>query len=185
MRVISGIARGIKLKTIPQMTTRPTVDRVKENMFNIIQNNIPGAIVADLFSGSGSLCIESLSRGAKHAYFFDMNKDCISVIKDNLKACGFKEKYDLQNLNHQASIQYLKNNNIKLDIAFLDPPHRSGYGQEAILLIIDSNLLSNDGIIVVEHHPDETYEDEYNNLVKYKYKKYGNTALSFYKMDGE
>ena len=84
MRVISGLARGTKLKTIDEMTTRPTLDRVKESLFNILQNQIKNSVVLDLFAGSGALGIEALSRGAAKAYFCDTNRDAINVIKENL-----------------------------------------------------------------------------------------------------
>lgn len=185
MRVIAGSARGIKLKTIPEMTTRPTVDRVKENMFNIIQHDIPGAVVADFFSGSGSLCIESLSRGASFAYFADKNPKCVEIIKDNLSACSMKDNFKIMNMEYDKFASSLSKSGVQLDIIFLDPPHRSGFGQDSIELINKMQLLREDGIIVVEHHKDEAYNDKYEGLVKFKTKKYGITALSFYRHEGE
>ncbi|MBN2260980.1 MAG: 16S rRNA (guanine(966)-N(2))-methyltransferase RsmD [Clostridiales bacterium] len=180
MRVIAGTARGIKLNTIPEMTTRPTVDRVKENMFNIIQHDIYDSVVLDLFSGSGSLCIECLSRGAKKAYFIEKNPKCIAVIIENLGKTKLSDQAEIINNDFENFLLNAKRNEMKFDIIFLDPPHKKGMGLRAMEIIAENNLLNENGIIVVEHHPDEEYSEEYMNLEKYKYKKYGNTSLSFY-----
>ena len=185
MRVISGTARGIKLKTISEQTTRPTVDRVKENMFNIIQNGIYNSIVVDIFSGSGSLCIECLSRGAKKAYFIEKNPKCIPYIEENLYKTKLYEKATILNEDYEFFLKKAHRDNLKFDIIFLDPPHKKGMGQKSLQIIENNQLLSENGIIVVEHHPDEDYKDSIGYLIKYKYKKYGNTALSFYHIEEE
>jgi 16S rRNA (guanine(966)-N(2))-methyltransferase RsmD len=182
MRVISGSARGIKLDTIPEMTTRPTVDRVKENMFNIIQYEIDDAIVLDLFSGSGSLCIECLSRGARKAYFIERNPKCIPIIEGNLKRTRLEDLAVIENTNYEHFLAKSRFKDDKFDIIFLDPPHRMGMGFKAMELIDSYKLLADGGIIVVEHHSEEEYPDAEGTFEKYKYKKYGKTALSFYRI---
>lgn len=181
MRVIAGSARGIQLKTIPEFTTRPTVDRVKENMFNIIQHNVYGSIVLDLFSGSGGLCIESLSRGASKAFFIEKNPKCIPVINDNIEKTRLSDRAVVVNTDFEFFLTKAKRDGLIFDIIFLDPPHKKGLGIKALEIISKNNLLNDGGIIVVEHHPDEDYPDECYNFNKFKFKKYGNTTLSFYK----
>lgn len=185
MRVIAGSARGIKLKTIPEFTTRPTVDRVKENMFNIIQHSIYDSIVLDLFSGSGGLCIESLSRGASKAFFIEKNIKCIPIINDNIEKTGLSDRAVVVNTDFEFFLTKAKQNGLIFDIIFLDPPHKKGLGLKALEIISENSLLNEGGIIVVEHHPDEEYPDECGNFDKFKFKKYGNTTLTFYKLKGE
>ena len=183
MRVISGSARGIKLKTIEEWTTRPTVDRVKENLFNIIQHDIFNATVLDLFSGSGSLCIECLSRGAKKAYFVEKNPKCITIIEENLKKTHLSDNAVIRNTDYENYLSKIVIEGLKFDIIFLDPPHKKGMGCIALEKIQNNRILTDNGLIVVEHHPEEDYEDKIGVLIKYKFKKYGNTALSFYKYE--
>ncbi len=173
------------MNTISESTTRPTVDRVKENLFNIIQHKIYDKVVLDLFSGSGSLCIECLSRGAKKAYLIENNRNCIPVIEDNLERTKLKDRAVVRNDDFEYFLSKIRLEGIKFDIIFLDPPHKKGLGQKAILLIEKYQLLSDEGIIVVEHHPDEDYSDQYGEIYKSKFKKYGNTALSFYAIEEE
>ncbi len=180
MRVIAGKARGIPLVTIKERTTRPTIDRVKENLFNIIAFDIDNAIVCDFFSGSGSLCIEALSRGASFGYFFERNPKAIDCIKHNL----LKTKFDNAKIiegEYTIGVNYLVENNIKLDIIFLDPPHYSEHGENSINLIYNFKILKKSGIIIVEHNTKEKYLDNYFSFYRYKIKKYGNTTLSFYR----
>lgn len=185
MRVITGVARGIKLKTISGNSTRPTIDRVKENMFNIINSYVYDSVVVDLFSGSGSLCIECLSRGAKEAYFIEKNRECISIIEENLEKTKLSENALIFNMDFESFLAKIKYDDLKFDIIFLDPPHNKGLGIKAMNIIFDNGVLSNKGIIVVEHHSEEQYLDEVNDFYKFKFKKYGNTSLSFYKHKGE
>lgn len=180
MRVISGTARGIRLNTIPEYTTRPTVDRVKENLFNIIQHEIYDRTVLDLFSGSGGLCIECLSRGARKAYLVEKNPRCIPYIKDNLERTRLTDRAVVLNEDFEYFLSKARYEDLKFDIIFLDPPHKKGLGFRAMDLIAEYDLLSEEGIIVVEHHPDEDYPERQAGFSLYKAKRYGNTTLSFY-----
>lgn len=180
MRVISGSARGIKLSTIPEYTTRPTVDRVKENLFNIIQNRIMDRIVLDLFAGSGSLCIECLSRGAARAVLIEKNPKCLPVIRDNLERTRLIGRAEIRNEDFEQFLIKHNSDKEKFDIIFLDPPHNKGLGLRAMDLIASKGALQDEGMIVVEHHAKEVYPDIYAGFIREKFKKYGNTALSFY-----
>ncbi len=180
MRVIAGKARGIPLVTIKEMTTRPTIDRVKENLFNIIAFHIEDAVVCDFFAGSGSLCIEALSRGAREAYLFEKNIKAIECINKNIEKTKLTNAKIIKG-DFRKGIKYLLDRNIKPDIIFLDPPHYSSFGEESIKLINELELLNKNGIIVVEHNTKEEYSDVYGLYKRYKKKKYGNTTISLYK----
>ncbi len=185
MRIISGSRRGLKLNTLEGRNTRPTLDRIKESLFNMLMPYISDAVCCDLFAGSGALCLESLSRGASYAYMFDVNKKAIDIIKKNIEKCRFNDQTTLINYQHLSAIEYLVNRNIKLDIIFLDPPHFSDFAEQALNLIEKNELLSDDGVIIVEHHKDENFDDQYGQLLRFKSKIYGITQIDFYRRDYE
>ncbi len=171
MKVISGIYKGRKIEGFDIEGTRPTMDRVKESLFAMIQNDIQESIVLDLFSGSGNLAIESLSEGSSFAYLVDSNKKAISIIKKNIENIGVKN-CNILNLDFKKALKYYAENNIKFDIIFLDPPYKTNYIEEAIKLITKYNLLNENGIIVAESsNLDKViYPDKYKVA---KNKKYG------------
>lgn len=150
MRVISGKARGTKLNTIDEISTRPTLDRVKESLFNIIQNDIIDKNVLDLFAGSGALGIEALSRGAKYAVFCDINKDATTIINENLNKTKLITKSTVYNMPYQKAIEKILISKTKFDIIFLDPPYKLNLACDATKLIIQNNLLNENGTIIVE-----------------------------------
>lgn len=180
MRVIAGSARGIPLETIDGKSTRPTVDRVKENLFNILMPYIAEAVVCDFFSGSGSLCIEALSRGAKKAYFVERNPKAMDCIKRNLKKTQLENKAELFLGSYTQAIKDYLARGISFDILFLDPPHASDYAKDAMMRIKGLDILAKDGIIVIEHHTKQFFEEEIGIFYLFRKKKYGNTTLSFY-----
>ena len=181
MRVISGLARGTKLKTIDEMTTRPTLDRVKESLFNILQNQIKNSVVLDLFAGSGALGIEALSRGAAKAYFCDTNRDAINVIKENLKKTRLTSKAEVLNVDYKKA---LNNINESFDLIFLDPPYKLDIAVDALKSIINNNLLKSEGIIVIETDEIDRDINELYNLSEIDIidkRKYGRANLIFLK----
>ncbi len=179
MRIISGIARGTKLETLEGIDTRPTLDRVKEPLFSIIQNYIYDAKVLDLFSGSGALAIESISRGAKEAISCDNSKKAIEIIRQNVKKTHFEDKVKIINKDYKKCLGELENS--KFDIIFIDPPYKTNFGIEAIKIIIEKNMLSEDGIIVFETDKrEEEYKDELEQYANVKdLRKYGRVSLVF------
>ncbi|MGM0499269.1 MAG: 16S rRNA (guanine(966)-N(2))-methyltransferase RsmD [Bacillota bacterium] len=179
MRIIAGIAGGLKLKSLKGRDVRPTLDRVKESMFNIIAFDLPGAEVLDLFSGFGSLGIEALSRGAEKADFVEINKAHLKIIKQNLKKAKL---FDLAKLYNQDAYSYLKNCSQKYDIIFMDPPYQKNMSAEAVELIIESNLLKPKGLIISERSETEDVE-EYEELEIIKNKKYGNSLIIIYQLN--
>lgn len=183
MRVISGTARGTILHSIDNINTRPTLDRVKESLFNIIQNNIENAVVLDLFAGSGAIGIEFLSRGAKKAYLCDNSKQAVEMIRKNLQKTKLEQNAVIFNEDYNNCIKELKN--IKFDIIFLDPPYKENFSIEAIKQINDMQLLKNDGIIIIETDEPERDITQINNIkINYKIydlRKYGRASLIFLK----
>ena len=145
MRVVSGTHRGKKLKDIKGLEIRPTSDMVKESIFNIVQFDMEGRSVLDLFAGTGQLGIESLSRGAKNAVFVDASPQAVKIIKDNLEICGF----DNARVANADAISYLKNRE-KFDIIFLDPPYDTMLIDSALVKIIEFDILKENGIIICE-----------------------------------
>ena len=178
MKIISGFLKGRNIKGYDIDGTRPTMDRVKESLFGIIQNYVSDSIVLDLFAGSGNLGFEAISNGAKFCYFNDFNKKCVSLIKNNI--IDFKiEKYaEILNLDYMKALEYFSNNSITFDLIFLDPPYKKDCLNEVLEFIFDNNLLSNQGIVVCE------VDNLYLNFEKYeiiKEKKYGDKYIIIYK----
>lgn len=181
MRVISGKARGKKLISLEGQNTRPTLDRVKEALFNIIQFNIEDKNVLDLFAGSGALGIEALSRGAETATFCDNSYDAIQVIKANIKNTKNEDQSIVINKDYSLALNSLSKQNKKFDIIFLDPPYKADFGMKAINMIIELNILAEDGIIILETD-DEKRKEEINNIKGIKVfdeRKYGRVMLIF------
>ena len=158
MRIISGKARGTKINTIESNTTRPTLDRVRESIFNIIQDRVNDSVVLDLFAGSGALGIEALSRGADMVVFCDSNEKCIKMVKTNLEKTHLYEKSKCYSMDYKKCLNKMKNNGIIFDIVFIDPPYKDDIAVEATKSIIQFGLLRNDGIIILE--TDEIIRDE-------------------------
>ena len=183
MRVISGKVRGIKLDTPKNDDVRPTTDRVKESLFNIINPYVIDSNVLDLFAGTGSLGIECLSRGALSATFVDVSKDSINIVKSNVKKARVENESTILNLDFKTAIDRLNVQNKKFDIIFMDPPYYKNMFIDALSNIDNSDLLSEDGIIVVEHDTKDKFIDKIGRLEKSKEKKYGNTTLTFYKLE--
>ena len=168
MKIISGIYKGRTLEGYNISGTRPTMDRVKESLFAMIQDYIKDSAVLDLFSGSGNLGIEALSNGAKVAYLVDNNNIAIKTINSNIKKLNIDNAKVLK--GDYKSI--LNNINTKFDLIFLDPPYETNYLEESIKLIIDNDLLKESGLIICESSSLDKIIYP-NNLEVYKEKKYG------------
>lgn len=179
MRIIAGKAGGLKLKSLKGRDVRPTLDRVKESMFNIIAFYLADTEILDLFSGFGSLGIEALSRGAKKADFVEINKRHLKIIDENLKKSKLFNSAELYN---QDVYSYLKNCRQKYDIIFMDPPYQKDMTAEAIKLIVKNKLLKEDGLIISEKSAKEKIA-EFEGLSIIKNKTYGNSLLTIYKLN--
>lgn len=187
MRIVSGEARGTKLKTLKGANTRPTLDRIKEALFNIINNKLANAKVLDLFAGSGSLGLEALSRGADFSVFCDNSIEAIKIIQENVEKTKFIEKSLIIKNDFTDALKILVTQEITFDIIFIDPPYQSNYRIQAIELILEKNLLKNDGIIIIETD-DEQEIDKINNLELdlkiYDTRKYGRVRLAILRSKG-
>lgn len=180
MRVISGIKRGTLLFSPEGEETRPTTDRVKENIFNLIQFDMPRGPVLDLFAGSGAMGIEALSRGSEFATFLDMSPSACNVIRKNIKKTGFCDKSEIINKSFE---DFLKSSHLKYSLIFLDPPYHKGYIEKALEIIERKNILNPDGIIVCECDYDEV-AGENTGLIKIKEKSYGRVKVTVFKHSG-
>jgi 16S rRNA (guanine(966)-N(2))-methyltransferase RsmD len=176
MRVISGKARGVRLKTPSGMETRPTADRVKEAMFSILQFELPGARVLDLFGGTGQLGIEAISRGAKKAVFVDSSQTSIKLIKENIEHVGFEKQAEVINMPNTA---FLRTTRETFDIALLDPPYDRKLIQKSLPAL--TSIMSDEGVIVCEHEIECRLPEEVNGFVIVKSKKHGKTGLTIYR----
>lgn len=176
MRVISGTAGGKYLKTLSGGDiVRPTTDRVKEAVFSSIQFITEGACFLDLFSGSGQIGIEALSRGANKAYFIDSSKSSIDVIKSNLKAVNFENKAVVIHSDYKT---FLNSTNEKFDIIFLDPPYKMGLLQESLPYAV--KCVSKNGRILCECPIDENLPESVEDFIAFRKYKYGNIKITAY-----
>ncbi len=179
MRIISGKARGTKLYTLEGLTTRPTLDRVKESVFNIIQANIEDSIILDLFAGSGAIGLELLSRGAQKAILCDKSKEAIEIIKKNIEKTHMSEKVELYNMDFDECIRRISNQ--KFDIIYLDPPYNTNYVKQALSQIIENDILKKDGMFIIETDDEQRILNDIKNInidIADK-RKYGRVTIIF------
>ena len=185
MRVISGTAKGTVLYALEGNETRPTLDRVKEAMFNILQVDIQEAEILDLFSGSGALGIESLSRGAKRAVFCDKSKNAVEIITKNLEKTHLNPKAIIMQKDYEKALEFLKNQ-FQFDFIFLDPPYAKDFVKIAVQKIIALDLLKKDGTIVIETDEEERILKEIKDtdVIVKDLRKYGRVHLIFLNRKG-
>ncbi|MEN8240474.1 MAG: 16S rRNA (guanine(966)-N(2))-methyltransferase RsmD [Chloroflexota bacterium] len=179
IRVISGSARGRRLKLVPGDITRPITDRVKESLFNILQQDIPGCVFLDLFSGTGSVGIEALSRGASFVRFVDKNRPAINTIKENLKITGLSINTDI--LQIDAFTLLRRKPDKQFDYVFIAPPQYHDLWNKAVeLLDSKPDWLVDDGWAVAQIDPIEYKQLELVNFTEFDKRKYGSTLLVFF-----
>lgn len=178
MRVISGEYKGRKLEAPLDMRVRPTTDKVREAVFDIIMNDIYGSVFCDLFAGSGAMGIEALSRGSRFCWFCDSDRDSIRLIKKNIISVGAKDMARVIAGDYKKALRKI---NGKIDIFFIDPPYESGLYESCLSQIEILDLLSDEGIIIAEHDIRNEMPESTGYLDLIKEKKYGKTALSIYR----
>ncbi len=186
MRVISGSARGTKINSIDDISTRPTLDRVKESLFNIIREYIQeDASILDLFSGSGAIGIEFLSRGVKKATLVDISPKAKEMICLNLEKTHLENNAEVICADYKKALNKLKEQDERFDIIYIDPPYKQDIAVDAIIKIEELDLLKDDGIIIVETDESERDTEEIkDSSIKYKVydtRKYGRATLIFLK----
>lgn len=175
MRVITGTARGRKLQTLPGLDVRPTTDMVKEAMFSIVQFEVEGAMVLDLFAGSGQLGIEALSRGAQRCIFCDQNPQAVEVIKSNCKAAGVFRQSLVVQMEARALLAGTKE---QFDLALLDPPYRRGTLADILPLVAE--VMAPNGTVLCESEPQAVLPEQAGTLVLKKQYRYGTVLVSRY-----
>ena len=178
MRVITGRARGVTLKTPEGLQTRPTTDRVKEAVFSVIHFDIPGAHVLDLFGGTGQLGIEALSRGAKRAVFVDESDKACKLINENLRRTRLEQEGTVVRGDYLA---YLGRCREKFNIIFLDPPYAEVFLENALKRITEIDILQSGGIIVTERPLGKDLPFNFEGYERSKDYKYGNTLITLYR----
>lgn len=178
MRVISGSARGRKLKAPEGLNTRPTTDRIKESLFNIIAADLYECRFLDLFSGSGGMGIEALSRGAKKAVFVDNNRNSVAVINDNIRATRFEDRALVLNCDISGAISKLGSIGEKFDIIFMDPPYNRGFVESTLTYIVKADILADDGYIIAEQSQEDK-TPEVHGLEVFRIKDYKITKMTF------
>lgn len=184
VRVISGSARGLKLNTPGDDRVRPTTDRVKESMFNIVQDWVYDSQVLDLFAGSGALGIEALSRGASQAVFCDNSLDSIKIIKSNIEKAKVVDRSQIVSGDFKRCLRDMEAKNQSFDMIFVDPPYYKGLFEEVLDTIRSCKILKKDGIVIVEHDAKRPI-GQVEGLEVYKEKKYGITMLTFYCLEDD
>ena len=180
MRVITGTARGRKLGQLQGMDTRPTTDQVKESIFNIIQFDIEGRRVLDLFGGTGQLGIEALSRGAASCTFVDQRKDAVSLIRSNLKLCQLSDK---ARVVQGEALSFLSTVRDQYHLVFLDPPYQTDLLENAIKKIAEIDMLTENGIIICESPADKVLPELPQPYHKGREYRYGKIKITVYRKE--
>jgi 16S rRNA (guanine(966)-N(2))-methyltransferase RsmD len=180
LRVITGSAKGRRLKTLPGLEVRPTIEGVKEAIFSIVQFEIEGAIVLDMFAGSGQLGIEALSRGAKKVYFVDNSAESVKVIRDNLKHTRLEENAVVSNTANNA---FLRSTRETFDIAILDPPYNHKLIRKTMPALVEK--MSEGGIIICEHERETELPERFGEFGISKVYRHGRATLTAYRRSPE
>lgn len=180
MRVVSGRLKGKTLKAAPGSSTRPTTDKVKEAIFNIIGPYFDGGICLDLFAGSGGLGIEALSRGAERSIFIDRDGKAIQTIYDNLRTCDVEAAAEVYRNDFKRALKALIKRELVFDYIFLDPPYAKQQLKEILEVINENRLLNKQGVIVCEHSSDVVLPRHVENLTLVKEENYGIITISIY-----
>ena len=180
MRIIGGNAKGRRLKVPKGQAVRPTSDRVKEALFDILPHDLSGIRLLDLFAGTGNVSIEAISRGAAEVILIDSSEKSGKVIRENLRSVGFTDHANVRITPVSRALRLLTRRGESFDIIFLDPPYQRNWVKACLEAIARGNLLRASGIVVVEHSAREQPKAEYGSLVLKDQRKYGDTWLSFF-----
>jgi len=181
MRIIAGEFRSRRLKTLPGAKTRPTSDKLRETLFNVLGASVAGAVFADCYAGSGAVGLEALSRGAEFVYFLENYRPAVRVIEQNLKSLGSEEGYEVLALDVSAALRILDQQGTRLDIVFLDPPYKAAEEYSRMLALLgELKLLAPGARVIAEHHPKQPLEERYGVLARTRTLRHGDSVLSFY-----
>ena len=181
MRIIAGENRGKKLKAVPGMKTRPTADRVKEAVFSSIDDRLYCSRFLDVFSGTGNIALEAISRGAEEAVLLEKDIDALKVIQDNVTACRQDSRCTIMRGDSFASMNTLSRQDKQFDIIYVDPPYQAGLYEEVLKNIAEKRLLAQDGLILLECAKNTSLSVENSIFFIYKEKCYGDTCVLYVK----
>lgn len=184
MRVITGCAKGRRLKAPKGMTTRPTTDRVKEALFSILGGFPCDAMVLDLFAGSGALGIEALSRDAAFAVFIDKSLESYQVIKENLRITGLSDRAEVYRNDMSKALELLNKQGKVFSLIFSDPPYMQGLAEKSLMKVHELKLVAPGGIMLVEHSRRESLDDAIGDFILSRRQQYGDTLISIYTYHG-
>lgn len=182
MRVITGEYRGRKLETPAGYDIRPTSDKVKESIFNLLMGCIDDSVFCDLFAGTGSLGIEALSRGAERCYFCDKSRESIGIIKRNVQHCHAEEKSVILQGDFTKGLSRI---NEKVDVFFIDPPYGDSLYEKCLEMIENLDLLAVNGIIIAEHDSQDQISEKVGGFVRVRRRRYGKTTVSIYRKEAD
>ncbi|PTM59113.1 16S rRNA (guanine(966)-N(2))-methyltransferase RsmD [Desmospora activa] len=189
MRIIAGKGKGKRLKTVSGLQVRPTTDRVKESVFQVIGPYFDGGWALDLFAGSGSLGVEALSRGVDRVVFIDQSGSSVRTIHENLRETGFESQAEVYRRDARAALRSLSKRELVFQYIFLDPPYREPILAEVLQRIGESGLLEPSGTVVAEHAADTPLLSSYGNLNNVRSLEFGDTVVDLYRLgnhgDGE
>lgn len=181
MRVIAGRFRSRRLKTLAGQRTRPSSDRLRETLFNVLGPRVAGAVFADCYAGSGAVGIEALSRGAEWVYFLESHRPAVRVLQANLASLGIEEGFEMLPFDVVAGLRRLEQRGLRLDIVFLDPPYQAAEEYERTLgWLGEAKLLAPDARVIAEHHHKRPLAERYSVLARSRILRQGDAVLSFY-----
>jgi 16S rRNA (guanine966-N2)-methyltransferase len=188
LRVISGSARGRRLLSPKNLRIRPTADRVKESLFNILAvlaGNFGSCRVLDIFAGTGSLGIEALSRGAAQAVFIDNHRESVQLVAKNLRLLSFADRGRIVEMEALAALRSLEKREAPFSLVFIDPPYRQGLAEKVLGYLADSALIDVDSLVIAEIAAGEVLPEEFGLLREFDRRGYGDTAIAFFRRTGE
>ncbi|PLT34318.1 16S rRNA (guanine(966)-N(2))-methyltransferase RsmD [Bacillus sp. V5-8f] len=185
MRVVSGTCKGRPLKSVPGTGTRPTTDKVKEAVFNMIGPYFEGGTVLDLFAGSGGLGIEALSRGMNRAIFVDREHQAVRTVKENLSACNFTEQAEVYRNDAERALKAITKREVTFQLIMLDPPYKKQKLVTLLEQIHNAALLDRQGVVVCEHGHDVVLPDRVGGFIKTRQEEYGIIAISIYQWSAD
>ena len=185
MRVVAGERKGMPLKAVAGNTTRPTTDKVKESIFNIMGPFFEGGTVLDLFAGSGGLGIEALSRGAEHAIFIEKDTKAFQVLQENIGKCRYEEYAELFRIDAKRAVKALLKRDIQFKLVFLDPPYHHKEYYDLVQVLVDNDKVQKDGLILCEHAKRVELPQNFNAFTLQRQETYGETIISVYRCTGE
>lgn len=180
MRIISGSKKGVTVRAVPGTTTRPTTDKVRESLFQIIGPYFEGGSMLDLYGGSGVVGLEALSRGIDSVIYVDKDPKAVRVIKQNIGTAGFESQTEVYRNDAGRALKAVIRRHKQFDLIFLDPPYDNNQLVNELHVIDEGNLLKERGLIIVEHRKGTYLPDEFNNFVLWRSDNYGITEMTLY-----